>query len=187
MRDERFIRGKIPMTKSEVRAVSLSKLELGEDGIFYDIGAGTGSVSVEAALRLRRGQVYAIEQKAEGCELIRANMEKFGTENIKVVCAAAPEALASLPTPDYVFIGGSGGQFAEIMSALEKRNQNVRIVVNAIALETVAQVLGWLKAHGHEAEIVSVQVARAKHTAGYHMMEGQNPVYVISWGGPDER
>lgn len=187
MRDDKFIRGKIPMTKSEVRAVSLSKLELGEEGVFYDIGAGTGSVSVEAALRLRRGRVYAIEQKAEGCELIRANMEQFGIGNIEVICGPAPEALAGLPAPDYVFIGGSGGQMEAVMGALEAQNRNARIVVNAIALETVAQVLGWLRERGREAEIVSVQVARAKHTAGYHMMEGQNPVWVMTIGGADER
>ena len=91
MRDEWFIRGDIPMTKSEVRAVSISKLDLQKSSIVYDIGAGTGSVSVEAALQVTEGHVYAFEQKEEGCALIRANAEKAGVKNLTVVPGKAPE------------------------------------------------------------------------------------------------
>lgn len=107
MRDEWFIRGEIPMTKSEVRAVSVSKLELCRDNIVYDIGAGTGSVSVEAALKVPEGHVYAFEQKEEGCALIRANAEKAGVKNLTVVPGKAPESLYGYPAPDRVFLGGS--------------------------------------------------------------------------------
>lgn len=113
MRDEWFIRGDIPMTKSEVRAVSISKLDLQKSSIVYDIGAGTGSVSVEAALQVPEGHVYAFEQKEEGCALIRANAEKAGVKNLTVVPGKAPESLLGYPAPDQVFLGGSSGNMGQ--------------------------------------------------------------------------
>lgn len=183
MRDEAFIRGRVPMTKSEVRAISLAKLELGTDGVFYDIGAGTGSVAVEAALKLHHGRVYAIEQKEEACELILANREKFGLDRIKLVRGTAPDCMKELPAPDYVFIGGTGRRFPEIMKLLKDKNPAAGIVINVIALETLSQVVAWLNETDTQAEIISVQVAKAKQAADYHLMEGGNPVYVISIGG----
>ena len=109
MKDEAFIRGAIPMTKSEVRAVSVSRLELKPEDILYDVGAGTGSVSVEAALLIPRGRVYAFEQKEEGCSLIQANAQRHGVKNITVVQGKAPDTWEGLPAPDCIFIGGSGG------------------------------------------------------------------------------
>lgn len=186
MRDEHFIRGRVPMTKSEVRAVSLSKLELGSRGILYDIGAGTGSVSVEAAMRLTEGQVYAVERNEEACSLIEQNKARFGLDNITVVSGLAPACLSGLPAPDYVFVGGSGGSFGELMETVLKLNPQVRIVINAIALETLAQVVGWMKEKQRTAEVVLVQIARSRAAGDYQLMEGGNPVYVISAGGPDE-
>ena len=184
MNDTDFIRGAIPMTKSEVRAVSLSKLEVEAGSIVFDIGAGTGSVSVEAALLARQGQVFSFEQKEEGCDLIRANADRHGVHNITVVPGRVPETLAGYPVPDRVFLGGSGGQIEPILEQLFAQNPNVRVVMNVIALETLSQVIGYLKAHGPEHdlehEIISMQVARAEVRGGYHLMQGQNPVYIIT-------
>lgn len=183
MRDEWFIRGKVPMTKSEVRAVSISKLELTEDAVLYDIGAGTGSVGIEAALSVPRGQVYAIEQKKEAAELILQNKEKFQVNNLVLVEGSAPEALEDLPAPSHAFVGGSSGHMEEIVELLLQKNPKIRMVFNAIALETVGEILNVLKKRGLEHEVVSVQVSRAIQAGQYHMMQGQNPIYVISAGG----
>ena len=183
MRDEVFIRGAVPMTKSEVRAVSLSKLELSQDSILYDVGAGTGSVSIEAAFALSTGRVYAIEKKPEAIELIQANKEKFSAKNVTVIEGIAPHALSELEAPTHVFIGGTSGAMGEVLDTVLEKNPKARIIINVLALESIADVLAWLKAHSVEAEIVQVQVSRGKTAGSYHMMMGQNPVYVISFGG----
>ena len=162
MRDEWFIRGKIPMTKSEVRSVSVSKLELEPDHIVYDIGAGTGSVSVEMALHVPNGHVYAFEQKEEGCELIRKNAEKAGVRNLTVVSGKAPDSMEGYPAPDRVFIGGSGGNLGEILDLVTKKNPTVQIVINVIALESLSQTMEWMKRNGREPEVICMQVSRAE-------------------------
>lgn len=180
MRDEWFIRGEIPMTKSEVRAVSVSKLELCRDNIVYDIGAGTGSVSVEAALKVPDGHVYAFEQKEEGCALIRANAEKAGVKNLTVVPGKAPESLYGYPAPDRVFLGGSSGNMEEILDLVTELNPAVQIVINVIALESLSQAMEWFRKKGWEPEVVCMQVSRAAKRGPYHMMQAQNPIYVLT-------
>lgn len=182
--DEEFLRGKVPMTKSEVRSVSLSKLRLYEDSVLYDVGAGTGSVSVEAALQSVSGQVFAIEKKPEAVALIRDNKRKFAADNLTVIEGLAPEALEELPRPTHVFVGGSSGNLRQILETVLKKNPSVRIVINCIALETVAEALECLKTLPvTETDIVSVSAAKAKELGSYHMMMGQNPVYIISCTG----
>lgn len=183
MRDEVFIRGAVPMTKSEVRAVSLSKLELGQDSILYDVGAGTGSVSVEAARLIPTCRVYAIEKKPEAIELIKLNKEKFSADNITVIEGSAPGTLLDLEAPTHVFIGGTSGTMGDVLQTVLDKNPEVRIVINVLALESVSEVLTWLNEHSIEAEFVQVQVSKGKTAGPYHMMMGQNPVYVISFGG----
>lgn len=185
MRDECFIRGEIPMTKSEIRAVSLAKLEIQKDSIVYDIGAGTGSVSVEAALAAGDGHVYAFEQKDEGCRLIRENGRRFGVENLTVVPGKAPESLKGYPMPDRVFVGGSGGNLEAILDTIRSWNPGARIVLTVIALETLARVTEYCKKQKLEPEIVCIQVSRAEVRGGYHMMQGQNPVYLVTLGQND--
>ena len=180
MRDEWFIRGEIPMTKSEVRAVSVSKLELYRDNIVYDIGAGTGSVSVEAALKVPEGHVYAFEQKEEGCALIRANAEKAGVKNLTVVPGKAPESLYGYPAPDRVFLGGSSGNMEEILDLVTELNPAVQLVINVIALESLSQAMEWFRKKGWEPEVVCMQVSRAAKRGPYHMMQAQNPIYVLT-------
>lgn len=182
--DEAFLRGAVPMTKCEVRIVSLSKLRLCADSVVYDVGAGTGSVSIEAALQVADGQVYAIEKKPEAAALILENQQKFAADNLTVIAGLAPEALETLPAPTHVFIGGSSGNLREILEAVLKKNPSVRIVINCIALETVAEALECLRALPvTDTDIVTVSAARAKEVGSYHMMMGQNPVYIISCSG----
>ena len=183
MRDEWFIRGEIPMTKSEVRAVSISKLELCRDNIVYDIGAGTGSVSVEVALKVPEGHVYAFEQKEEGCALIQANAIKAGLTNLTVVPGKAPESLAGYPAPDRVFLGGSSGNMEEILDLVTELNPAVQLVINVIALESLSQAMEWFRKKGWEPEVVCMQVSRAAKRGPYHMMQAQNPIYVLTAQG----
>ena len=120
--DEEFLRGKAPMTKEEVRTVSLSKLRLQEDSVCYDVGAGTGSVSVEMALRAWKGQVYAIEKKEDALALLKENKRKFAADNLEIVPGTAPEAMVELPAPTHAFIGGSSGNMNEIIRLLLDKN-----------------------------------------------------------------
>ena len=182
--DEEFIRGKVPMTKAEVRAVSLAQMELTENAVVYDVGAGTGSVSVEAARSGNRIRVYAIEKKDEAVRLLEQNRKKFRADGIRIVEGEAPEALRELEPPTHVFIGGSSGNLREILRVILEKNPSVRIVVNAISLETVGEAMaaieeGLLK----NAQVTQIMASRSRVLGRYHMMTGQNPVYIISAGG----
>lgn len=182
--DEQFIRGKAPMTKSEVRAVSLGKLALRPGDTLWDVGAGTGSVSVEAALLCRRGRVYAVECEEEAFGLLLENKAKFGVSNLFARRGLAPQALEDLPPPDALFIGGSKGNLMAILRAALAKNPCVRVVINAIALETLAQAVSALgELDFRHVDIAQIAVSRAKAVGPYHMMMGQNPVYVISGEG----
>lgn len=182
--DEEFIRAKVPMTKSEVRSISVSKLRLHSDSVMYDIGAGTGSVSIEAALQAPEGFVYAIEKKEEACALIEENKRKFHTANIQVVSGLAPEALEDLPVPTHAFIGGSSGNMKEILELLLRKNPEVRVVINCIALESVSETLDCMKTLPvKDVDIIHVSSARSKTLGRYHMMTGMNPIYIVSCTG----
>ena len=185
IRDEEFIRGKAPMTKEEVRTVSLSKLRLTADSVCYDVGAGTGSLSIEMALRAHQGQVWAIEKKEDAVELIHRNKLKFAADNLEIVEGLAPEALKDLPAPTHAFIGGSSGNLKEIVKLLLEKNSHVRIVINCITLETVSEALETAKEFGFEEnEIVQLSAARSKAIGRYHMMMGENPIYIITLQNP---
>lgn len=181
IKDELFERGQVPMTKGEIRSISLSKLQLRPGDIVYDVGAGTGSVSVEMALQAYEGSVYAVEFNEEALGLIRRNAERFGAWNLEVIEGKAPEALEDLPAPDRAFIGGSKGNLAQIMELLVKKNPKIRVVVNAITLETMTEAMEQFKRLGFEdIDIVQIFTAHGKTAGGYHMMQGQNPVFIIS-------
>ena len=173
--------GVVPMTKSEVRSVCLSKLQLTADAVCWDVGAGTGSVAIEMALQAHRGAVYAIERKEEAVELLHENRKKFFVENLSVVPGYAPEACANLPAPTHAFIGGSSGNMKEILSLLLEKNPSVRIVATAIALESVAELTTCIKEFPFtDVEVVSMTVARDRKAGKYHLMTGQNPIYIFT-------
>ena len=178
--DEAFERGDVPMTKQEVRAAVLAKLAVRPEDILWDVGAGTGSVSVELALAAPRGRVYAVECRPEGCALIKANREKFRTRNLVLVEGLAPDALSDLPAPDAVFIGGSKGSLAAIVDAALDKNPDARICVSAIALETLSAAVAALTAKGRTVQVSQIAVSRARAVGGLHLMMAQNPIYLIT-------
>lgn len=184
--DEEFIRDKTPMTKEEVRCISLSKLQLKENSVVYDIGAGSGSVTVECAMAALKGKIYAIERKDDAISLIKKNCEKFAASNVEIIKGYAPdfseEINKHLQPPTHAFIGGSGGNLGSILDWLREKNDNVRVVINAIALETVTEIISELKKRKIEnPEIVCVNVSKAKKIGQYNMMMGNNPVYIVSF------
>ena len=178
--DSSFERGKVPMTKREVRAVALAKLGVAPTDTVWDIGAGTGSVSVELALLAREGRAFAIECDPEALVLARRNRERFCAWNLTVEEGNAPEKLDTWPAPDAVFIGGSRGNLEEIIDAVLTSNKDARICVTAITLETLESALHAFQTHGIEAEVSEVSVARTTPVGSYHMLKAQNPVFVIT-------
>lgn len=183
LRDEMFERGKVPMTKEEVRAVCIAKLQLTRDAVLYDVGAGTGSIAIEAALQSGGMRVYAIEKNPEGIRLIRENCKKFAADHVQIVEGCAPEVLEELEAPTHVFIGGSAGNLKKIIRCVKAKNPHVRIVMTSISLNTMAEVIEAVESGDlHEPEIVQISVAKAKRIGSHHMMMGQNPISVITEG-----
>ena len=148
------------------------------------MGAGTGSVAIEMALQARNGQVFAVERKPDAVALLERNKARFAAENLTVVPGSAPEACAELPAPTHVFIGGSSGNMREILKLILEKNPNARIVATAIALESVAELTACMKEFPfRETEVISMQVARDRNAGPYHLMTGQNPIYIFTMQG----
>lgn len=179
--DELFLRSKVPMTKQEVRSVSMSKLMPKATDLIYDIGAGTGSCSIELALLAKEGRVWAFERNPVAVELLGKNKALFGVQNLEIVAGEALENIRSIPAPDCVFVGGSGGDLCEMLDVIYAKNSSCRVVINAITVETLAEVAAYYKEHqDYSLEIVNVFVARSKHLGNYNLMMAQNPVYVMT-------
>lgn len=178
-----FLRdAKTPMTKEEVREVSICKLHLTQNAVVYDIGSGTGSVAIEIAGMPGGVQVYAIERKPEAVELLRKNRAQFHMDNIQIIEAPAPEGLEELPVPTHAFIGGSGGRLLDILRVLYRKNPHMRIVINAISMETIAELKEVLDTFPvAEEEILQMQVSRVKKLGGYHLPKAENPVWICSF------
>ena len=178
-----FLRdAKTPMTKEEVREVSICKLHLTQNAVVYDIGSGTGSVAIEIAGVPGRVQVYAIERKPEAVELLRKNRAHFHMDNIQIIEAPAPEGLEELPVPTHAFIGGSGGRLLDILRVLYRKNPHMRIVINAISMETIAELKEVLDTFPvEEEEILQMQVSRVKKLLSYHLPQAENPVWICSF------
>ncbi|WII07831.1 precorrin-6A reductase [Methanomassiliicoccales archaeon LGM-RCC1] len=182
--DEEFIRGDAPMTKSEVRALSVAKLKLSDDSIIYDVGAGTGSVSIEMALVAVNGMVYAVEKEDPAADLIEENKIKFKAPNVQVIRGLAPEAMADLPAPTHAFIGGSSGNLKDIIKCLLDKNPDIRIVINSVTIETLEETTQVIREFGLvEEEITCINVSKARKLGKYHLMTAQNPVYIAVVGG----
>lgn len=182
--DELFIRGDVPMTKQEVRAVALAKLRLAATDTVWDVGAGTGSVSIEAALVARAGSVWAVERNATGVRLIRENADAFGCGNVHAVPGVAPEALAKLPVPDAVFVGGSAGELPSIVEAALEKNSQVRLCVPCVTVETLTEACALLSGSRFKGfEACQVSAARAEAVGSHHLMKAQNPVFLVSARG----
>jgi len=188
LRDSDFIRdGGVPMTKEEVRWLSIQKLGAAPSDVIYDVGAGTGSVSVELARRAFSGFVYAIEDNADACNLVRENAKKHGAHNVEAIHGKAPEAFENLPAPDKAFIGGSSGNMDGILKKLIRLNSSIKIVANAITIQTLNQIVEGFSANGiTNTDIVCVNIAKSRKISGYDLMTAQNPVYIITGEESDE-
>lgn len=183
--DEAFQRTEsVPMTKSEVRSVCLSKLALTEHAICWDVGAGSGSVAIEMALKATGGEVFAIERKDTAVELLRENTRRFGLHNLTIVPGLAPEACRELPAPTHVFIGGSAGNMRQILAEILTKNPNARIVATAVTLESVAELTQCVKDIPFaRTDVVSMTVAKDRKVGPYHLMMGQNPIFIFTMQG----
>lgn len=178
--DQLFQRGDVPMTKEEVRTITMAKARLTPGQIIWDVGSGTGSLAVEAALLVPDGTVFAIERNSSAVKLIKVNASLFGAANITVLQGDAPEALRNLPDPDRVFIGGSGGKMSAIVDLLAPRlRPGGRVVINAVTLETLSQALDYFRPPW-EMEIVQVSVTRTRAAGKSNLMSSLNPVFIIA-------
>ena len=180
--DDAFLRGDVPMTKEEVRTLALSKLRLNEDSVVWDVGAGTGSVSIECALSCPAGRVFAVEKKEAALALLAENKARFHASNLTIVGGTAPEALEELPAPDRVFLGGTSGELSEILDVIFRKNPAARVVCTAVTLETVAEA-ARLFAGLEGADMVQVSATRTRQAGRYHLIDAQNPVWIFSGEG----
>ena len=181
--DEAFLRGDVPMTKQEIRVLTLVKARILSGDIVWDIGAGTGSISVEAARLASAGQVYAVERNPEGVRLIRANAEKFDLANLTVIESEAPDGLADLPPPDAVIVGGSGQRLMAVLDVIAARlKTGGRVILNCITIQTLASCLGYMRAHKDifHYEAIEVQINRLQAVGPYDMARALNPIYIVT-------
>lgn len=185
--DDLFQRGSsasgkiVPMTKRDVRAAALSRLAPARDAVCWDVGAGTGSVSIEIALQARSGKVYAIEKNEAALLLLEENRDRFHVRNVEIVPGSAPEACRELPAPDAVFIGGSSGNLREIVSLILEKNPAARIVAAAVTLESIAEMERIIKEFSFiSTEITCLNVSNSREAGPYHLMTAQNPVYLFT-------
>ncbi len=186
-KDSEFIRSSVPMTKECVRNESIIRLGLREGDVVYDIGGGTGSVGITIASLDKSLRVYSIEYKPDSVELIRKNAASLGVSNIDVIEGMAPECLAALEAPDAVFIGGSQGKMKNIFEYLKSAGKRIRVVINAVSLETIAEVNSLIKEMDFEqTEIVQLAVSDVRSVGNYNMLSATNPVMIFSFVINDE-
>lgn len=181
--DAEFIRGKVPMTKQEIRILTIAKAGIRPGDMVLDVGAGTGSLSCEAAMQAGNdGMVYAIERNPEGIGLIEANAEKFGLDNVHIIHAEAPAGMDELPRLDAVLIGGSGKRLEPILDrAGELLKTGGRIILNCITVQTLMQCLNYMRASElYKYETVQVQVNRWEQVGSYDMAKAANPIFIVT-------
>ena len=177
--DEKFVRGKVPMTKKEIRANVVTGLEIGKNDVCWDIGCGTGSVSVEMALMCENGMVCAVDKNSEAIGLTLENSRNFGCDNIEVIEGDAAEIVNELPVPDCVFIGGSSGEIESIIRIALEKNRNIRLTITAVSLETLSECIGIFDKFELEAEITQIAVTRTRKIGKHTMMSAENPIFII--------
>ncbi len=180
--DDLFIRGEVPMTKAEIRALTLARLRLKPDQHVVDVGAGTGSIAVECALLLNEGRVTAVEKNPGAVELIRENARAFRVNNLDTVCGRAPEALAGLAPAQRVVVGGTGGAMVEILKACQELLVPGGILVyNCILLESLSGCLETLRALDYaKVDVISAAISRGHLLAGQTMLKPLNPIFILS-------
>jgi precorrin-6Y C5,15-methyltransferase (decarboxylating) len=169
------------ITKSEIRAITLSKLRLLKDHVLWDLGAGSGSVAIEASLLVPAGRVFALEKNPERIQQIEINKSQFGVKNLEVMHAVLPEGLEGLPRPDRIFIGGGGRDLANIINAaVPFLKPDGLVVVNTVLIPNIQTATETLRALDFKTSKVQVQIGRSRDMPWGDRLEGQNPVWIIS-------
>lgn len=185
--DDEFIRGDVPMTKCEIRKAVMNEARIDEDSVVLDVGAGTGSISIEAALGAPNGHVYAIERFDKGIELIHQNMEKFGVSNMTVIKSKAPEGMEDLPALDAVIIGGSAGGMGVIVDEAQRLLKvGGRLVVTAVTMETGYTILKELKGRPFSYEGYQMAISRYRKAGPYHLLDPLSPIFIVAATKLDE-
>ena len=178
--DADFVRDKTPMTKEEIRVLILHKMKLHADDIVWDVGAGTGSVSIECARQVPFGQVHAVERNDLAISLIAKNKEKFSTDNLTIWQGDAAEEVKKLPMPTKVFIGGSGGKLSQIMETIAGFGQPIQVTVSAVTIETIAETSEILNHYDPDYDVIQATVGRGRKIGSYHIMDTNNPVMIYT-------
>ncbi len=179
--DEDFATVKKLITKEEVRAVTLAKLRLRQDMTLWDIGAGSGSVSIEADQLMPNGRVFAVERNSQCLAYFKENLQKFNSRNITLIEDAAPACLDDLPDPDRVFVGGSGGHLWKILAAVDGRlSIGGRVVLNAVTLDTLTSATDFFENANYDLEVTTVNISRTRPLTDYKMFEAFNPVFILA-------
>lgn len=180
IKDDEFIRGNVPMTKREIRILTLAQANIQSGDTVIDVGAGTGSLSIESAKLAR--QVFSIEKNAEAVELIEQNVEKFGFDNIVVINAEAPNVLEAIHNFDVVLIGGSGGKLKQILETINRRIKlGGRIVINCITIQTIATAMDYFNNNDrYNCEAMQVQVNHLQRLNEVNMIKASNPIYIVT-------
>ncbi len=185
MSEEAFSHERSLITKAEVRSVVISKLELYPGQVLWDVGAGSGSVGLEASLLLGRGCILAVEKNPARAAQISANRDKFGVTNLKVICGSAPGCLTTLPPPDRVFIGGGGDFLGDLIREVRRRlRPHGKIVLTATRLETLQEIRQVLSQENWLLDIVLLQVSRSRSLTGGIYLQALNPVWIVA-GSPN--
>ena len=179
--DDTFVRAEgVPMTKQAIRAQVLAQLALCPGETVWDVGAGTGSVSLEMAYANGGAPVWAVERLPAACAVLEENRRRLGGWNIRVTAGTAPEALQGLPAPDAVLIGGTRGRLEPILDAILAANPAARVCLTAIALETLAAALAAFGARGMEPEVTQIAAAHAGGPGRLHLLRAENPVFILT-------
>ena len=181
--DENFLRGeKIPMTKREIRILTLAFARISGAKVIADIGAGTGSITVEAAKLSPNAKIFAIEKNLDAVNILNKNLEKFSVDNVTVINDDAATALKNISSIDAAIIGGSGGKLEGILDIIdEKLVSGGRIVANFIAVQTLSTCLDWLKRNKNfHYDAIQVQINRLQKIGAYDMAKALNPIYILT-------
>jgi precorrin-6Y C5,15-methyltransferase (decarboxylating) len=178
--DSQFQSLKKQITPEEVRVIALAKLQLRQDMTLWDIGAGSGSICVEADFLLPNGRIYAVERNSEYLGFLRHNLNKFSTRNVRIIEGEAPSCLEGLPDPDRVFIGDSGGRLWSLLETVDARlNPDGRIVLTASTLDTLTAATDFFENNDYTIQVTTVNIARTNNASDYKIFEAQNPVNII--------
>lgn len=182
LKDDDFLRGDVPMTKEEIRHVSVSKLGVTRDSVVVDIGAGTGSVALEIANMSPDIKVIAIESQDEAVNLIKLNRDRLGLNNVQIVQTLAPEGFDSIPVPTHAFIGGSRGQLKDILAALYRLNPHMRVVMNAVSMENICAMNTLLtQLPVTDISITQMNVSHTRKIGDYNLLQAGNPVFIFAF------